>query len=226
MSDGFDPYQEWLGIQPDEQPADYYRLLGVRRFEEQLNVIENAADQRITHVSSVQSDMHSEHSQRILKELSDARMCLLTPGKKAAYDAQIRAYYNKQASSSKIKKALPMAKPLTSEPRQGDATANNSLAPNVPPAPVSDPLAPVSEMAQPAAPAAQVESTGNEAQPVDSEATTKDDGEATIRQPKKWLVPTIISGVSVVVLVVATILILNSQGGDDPGPNTDGGIAT
>ncbi len=34
MSDpNFDPYHKWLGIPPDEQPANHYRLLGLELFE-------------------------------------------------------------------------------------------------------------------------------------------------------------------------------------------------
>ena len=50
----FDPYYKWLGIPPDEQPPNHYRLLGVRDFEADAEVIENAADQRMSprpHVS-------------------------------------------------------------------------------------------------------------------------------------------------------------------------------
>ena len=31
---GFDPYYRWLGIPPEEQPPDHYRLLGVKVFED------------------------------------------------------------------------------------------------------------------------------------------------------------------------------------------------
>jgi len=50
----FDPYYEWLAIPPDEQPPDAYRLLGVRRFESNQNVISNALDQRMSHIRSFQ----------------------------------------------------------------------------------------------------------------------------------------------------------------------------
>jgi len=40
----FDPYHKWLGIPPDEQPPDHYRLLAVRRFEDDPDVIAAAAD--------------------------------------------------------------------------------------------------------------------------------------------------------------------------------------
>ena len=40
----FDPYREWLGIEPHEQPADFYRLIGIARFEADLGRIAAAAD--------------------------------------------------------------------------------------------------------------------------------------------------------------------------------------
>ena len=47
MGNSFDPYYRWLGIPPDEQPPDQYRLLGVKRFEEDPDVIEAAADRQM-----------------------------------------------------------------------------------------------------------------------------------------------------------------------------------
>ena len=46
MSDQFDPYHVWLGIPPEEQPPNHYRLLGLRPLETNADVISNALDQR------------------------------------------------------------------------------------------------------------------------------------------------------------------------------------
>ena len=43
----FDPYHTWLGISPRDQPPHHYRLLGIDLLEGELDVIENAADQRM-----------------------------------------------------------------------------------------------------------------------------------------------------------------------------------
>jgi hypothetical protein len=90
MSDAFDPYHKWLGIPPGEQPPHHYRLLGIMPFESDADVISNAADQRMVHVRSFQSGKHSALSQRILNEISTARVCLLDRQKKPQYDAQLR----------------------------------------------------------------------------------------------------------------------------------------
>ena len=47
MPKPFDPYYTWLGIPPEEQPPDHYRLLGVKPLEENLDAIEHAADRQM-----------------------------------------------------------------------------------------------------------------------------------------------------------------------------------
>ncbi len=89
----FDPYHKWLGIRPEEQPANYYRLLGIALFEDDVDTIAGAADQRMTHVRSFQAGNYAALSQRILNEIAAARVCLLTPQKKAAYDQSLQARF-------------------------------------------------------------------------------------------------------------------------------------
>ena len=90
MSDAFNPYHKWLGIPPEEQPASLYRLLGVAPFESDPDVIESAADQRMAHLRTFQTGRHSALSQKLLNEVAAAKVCLLKPEKKAAYDAALR----------------------------------------------------------------------------------------------------------------------------------------
>ncbi len=90
MSGTFNGYHVWLGIPPNEQPPNHYRLLGIAGFETDLDVIDHAADRQMAHVRTFQSGQHGALSQQILNELSAARLCLLTPEKKAAYDEQLR----------------------------------------------------------------------------------------------------------------------------------------
>ena len=86
----FDPYHVWLGIPAHEQPAHHYRLLGITLFEGQPDVIATAADRQMGHLRTFQSGKHSPLSQRLLNEVATAKICLLTPAKKAAYDEQLR----------------------------------------------------------------------------------------------------------------------------------------
>lgn len=90
MSEAFDPYLHWLGIRDPQRPPNYYRLLGVELFESDPVVLSNAADRQMAHVRTFQTGPRSAESQRILNELAAAKICLLNPQKKAAYDARLR----------------------------------------------------------------------------------------------------------------------------------------
>ncbi|MBN1912297.1 MAG: hypothetical protein JW818_21430 [Pirellulales bacterium] len=90
MEEAFDPYRKWLGIPAEEQPPDHYRLLAIERFEDDPDVILNAADARMGHLKTFQAGRNAEHSQRLLNEIATAKLCLLNPSEKAAYDEQLR----------------------------------------------------------------------------------------------------------------------------------------
>ncbi len=86
VSETFDPYHKWLAIPPQAQPADAYRLLGIQRFEENKDVIVNAADRQMAHIKSQATGPHAHDCQRILNELAEARQLLLDSRRKAEYD--------------------------------------------------------------------------------------------------------------------------------------------
>jgi len=90
MPESFDPYHAWLGIPKEDQPPNHYRLLGIPLLESSLTAIEHAADQRMTHLRTLQSGKHAKFSDKLLNEVAVARVCLLDPRKKAAYDKQLR----------------------------------------------------------------------------------------------------------------------------------------
>ena len=90
MAKAFDPYHVWLGIPPQEQPANHYCLLGINPFESDPEVIDNAADRQMVHLRSFQLGKYSDLSQTLLNEVAAANLCLLRPEKRAAYDEQLR----------------------------------------------------------------------------------------------------------------------------------------
>ena len=85
----FDPYLNWLGIAPHEQPPNFYRLLGVVLFESNPEVIEQAADRQSLRVGAYQAGPQGEMCQQLLSEIAMARFCLLDPQQKAAYDRTV-----------------------------------------------------------------------------------------------------------------------------------------
>ncbi|MGH7139572.1 MAG: protein kinase domain-containing protein, partial [Pirellulales bacterium] len=68
----------------------HYRLLGIALFESDPDVIDGAADRQMAHVQTHKLGPHSSLSQKLLNELAQAKLCLLNPQKKAAYDALLR----------------------------------------------------------------------------------------------------------------------------------------
>jgi len=88
-NDTFDPYAKWLGLNLREQPLDHYLLLGLRRYETDLAVIERHADERMRLVRSFQTGPRGRYTQKLMNELAAAKLCLLSPPSKRAYDEQL-----------------------------------------------------------------------------------------------------------------------------------------
>lgn len=132
MSESFNGYHVWLGIPPNEQPPNHYRLLGIAAFETDLDVIDHAADRQMSHVRTFQAGRHGALSQQILNELAAARVCLLNPEKKSSYDAQLRSQIGMAASVSSLPlgKPLPVAQPIAipAAPPVGRAIVKSSIA--------------------------------------------------------------------------------------------------
>ena len=89
MAESFDPYYQWLGIPPEEQPPNHYQLLGIKWFEDNTDVISAAVDRQVLHLRTYQIGEHSDTSQKLLSEVISAKLCLLDPAKKAVYDQQL-----------------------------------------------------------------------------------------------------------------------------------------
>ncbi|MGH7139002.1 MAG: hypothetical protein ACREHD_24920, partial [Pirellulales bacterium] len=125
----FDSYHKWLGIPSAEQPPHHYRLLGIALFESDPDVIDGAADRQMAHVRTFQSGQHSALSQQILNELAAAKLCLLNPQKKAAYDALLRT---RTAAAQQAPAALPgkIAPPVVKRAGAANATVAEADCPD------------------------------------------------------------------------------------------------
>ena len=85
----FNPYHQWLGIHPSEQPPNHYRLLGIELFESDLDLIDSAAEQRMAHLRTCQSGPYARLAQELFQEVTGARNCLMKPDTKFAYDESL-----------------------------------------------------------------------------------------------------------------------------------------
>ena len=56
----FDPLHKWLGIPPDEQPPNHYRLLGITVYENDPDVIDAAADKQLAFLHDLTNGEQAE----------------------------------------------------------------------------------------------------------------------------------------------------------------------
>ncbi len=90
MSASFNPYHKWLAIPPEDQPANHYRLLAIELWEDDAEVIANAAEQRISHLRILEMGEQGETASELIAEITAARDCLLDSAARAAYEDQLR----------------------------------------------------------------------------------------------------------------------------------------
>jgi hypothetical protein len=102
----FDPYHKWLGIPKDQRPPTYYQLLGVAADETDADVIEEAAVRQTAHVRTYQIGPYAAECTRLLNEIAQAKLTLLHPGKRQAYDQHLAA---RRAVQVTVKTPVPAA---------------------------------------------------------------------------------------------------------------------
>ncbi|RMG40999.1 MAG: hypothetical protein D6725_02255 [Planctomycetota bacterium] len=136
----FDPYHKWLGIPKSEQPPNHYRLLGIALFESDVEVIDAAANQRMSYLQEVAIGPHVDLSQKLLNEIAAARRCLLDPKKKAEYDRQLRRELESRAEADRSGSAVAVpvnegefgSLPFTPEPQAVTTRPRRSTRKRVP----------------------------------------------------------------------------------------------
>ncbi len=152
MPDEFDPYQKWLGIPPQEQPPNYYRLLTLKPLEPDPGVIERTADKLTAYLEARSQGKNAAHAQRLLEEVAVARQCLLDSESKAAYDASLQTGRAKKPAAGQI----PARQTASSGQQASGALDFLNEAPSAPvsPRPAAKPAARAAVSAERPAPAA------------------------------------------------------------------------
>lgn len=81
-----DVYKEWLGIPEGDRPPDYYTLLRLVQFEDDIEKIQNNYRKLNGHVRKYATGQYLKPSQDLLNELARAMLCLTDPDAKREYD--------------------------------------------------------------------------------------------------------------------------------------------
>jgi sulfatase modifying factor 1 len=115
MSD-FDPYHKWLGIPPQEQPANHYRLLAITDFEVDREVISAAAERQTIYLRTMQAGEHEVLVAELLNEVSQARVTLLNADQKAAYDEELRKQQTPEPQPEPTPRAIPVVQTTAPTP--------------------------------------------------------------------------------------------------------------
>lgn len=144
MSD-FDPYYEWLGIPPKDQPPHHYRLLSLDLYENNRTAIDAAANRLMAYLQELSNGEDAEMAQQILNEVSTARVCLLNQKRKAIYDRDLKATLKKKAAADKSAESPtppPIPKPKAAQQAEvaeaSEEVPDSSIAPQI----ISDPVRP------------------------------------------------------------------------------------
>ncbi len=80
-------YHEWLGIKEPNRPLDYYQLLRVPRFCDDVARIRENYRKMNAHVRKFASGDYARQSQELLNELARAMLALTDVNRKREYDA-------------------------------------------------------------------------------------------------------------------------------------------
>lgn len=90
MTEAFNPYREWLGLEGDLQTPSYYQLAGVDPLTEDRALLVAAIDKAVVRVRGFRPGRQAAAWARLLDELAEAKACFQDPARRAAYDAQLR----------------------------------------------------------------------------------------------------------------------------------------
>lgn len=119
----FDPLHKWLGIPPDQQPPDHYRLLGITRFESDVDVIHAAADKQLAFLHDLTNGPEADAAEELSNQVSAARVILVNTSKREAYDLQLKG-----ASDSSPSVATAVSPPPSPPPVPVSAAGPSAVA--------------------------------------------------------------------------------------------------
>jgi len=86
MAEQLDVYRDWLGITETARPLNFYQLLRLETFEDDMATIRARYRKMNAHVRKYATGDYAEQSQDLLNELARAMLCLTDLQRKREYD--------------------------------------------------------------------------------------------------------------------------------------------
>ncbi len=90
VTESFNPYREWLGLETDASPLSHYQLLDLPLFEDDVTKIHAAADRALARVRAHRPGAQAQKWARLLDDLAQAKACLGDLARKSVYDQSLR----------------------------------------------------------------------------------------------------------------------------------------
>ncbi|MFO0817325.1 MAG: hypothetical protein U1A77_05255 [Pirellulales bacterium] len=87
----FNPYHEWLGLDPSQERPNYFQLLGLDDTEDRLDVITSAADRALSRVRGHRPGVHAAQWAAVLDQISAAKKCLTDEAYRIRYRKELEA---------------------------------------------------------------------------------------------------------------------------------------
>tara|TARA_R110002049_G_scaffold4601_5_gene32053 strand:- start:81394 stop:83007 length:1614 start_codon:yes stop_codon:yes gene_type:complete len=103
----FDPLHKWLGIAPDEQPPNHYRLLGISKFESDKEVIDSAANKQLQFLHDLTNGENGADAERLSNQISAVRLLLLDDERRLAYDQRLSEQSQREAEFASVQPTEP-----------------------------------------------------------------------------------------------------------------------
>lgn len=123
----FNPYHQWLGLDPRIVSPNHYQLLFLSHFESRPEVIVYQADQRIASLSAIAAGSYEPLKATIVGQIVEARRCLTDPHSKAAYDQWLQNQLGQPGFSAPMAvPQVPAAVPVGSAVPFAAATATTA----------------------------------------------------------------------------------------------------
>lgn len=114
-----DLYHKFLGIPPEEQPPNRYRLLGLALYESDVEVIEHAARRNMRFVreaTKTAPNIPQKEVQELLLEIADAKLVLRDPARRREYDRELRESLPKSGAQRTQAPPQQLSDDASSEP--------------------------------------------------------------------------------------------------------------